>query len=83
MWAGGEAAKLDKQASTEAVWGTAGGGGGLRLEQVLRARFLELKMHPGKTREVPGRLRQNETCGLCALEGNYGSTFALCASTQT
>eukprot|EP00959_Pyramimonas_sp_CCMP1952_P097953 2047221-Pyramimonas_sp.AAC.1 len=50
MWAGQEAAKLDKQASTEAVWGTTGGGGGLRLEQVLRASCLELKMHPGKDR---------------------------------
>eukprot|EP00959_Pyramimonas_sp_CCMP1952_P059227 1236753-Pyramimonas_sp.AAC.1 len=67
-WGGG--CETGQAASTEAVWGTAGGGGGLRLEQVLRARFLELKMHPGKSREVPNRLRQNETCGLCALEGN-------------
>ena len=39
---------------------------------------LELKMHPGKTRGVPGRLRQNETCGLCALEGNWFHVCSMC-----
>eukprot|EP00976_Prorocentrum_cordatum_P026208 531795-Prorocentrum_minimum.AAC.4 len=82
MSAGQEAAKLDRQASTEAVWGTAGGGGGLRLEQVLRARCLELKMHPGRTREVTtGRLRQAETCSpgvpRIASWGGGGVTFEI------
>ena len=62
----------------ESRGGTAGEGGGLRLEQVLRARFLELKMRPGKAREVPNRLRQNETCDLCALEGNWFHVCSMC-----
>ena len=80
MWAVQEAAKLDRQASTEAVWGTAGGGGRLHLEQALRARCLELmRMHPGRTREVTNRLRQAETCSLlCALEGNWFHICSMC-----
>eukprot|EP00976_Prorocentrum_cordatum_P058655 1173330-Prorocentrum_minimum.AAC.1 len=35
-------------------------------------------MHPGKTREVPSRLRQNETCSLCALEGNWFHVCSMC-----
>eukprot|EP00976_Prorocentrum_cordatum_P022261 455535-Prorocentrum_minimum.AAC.1 len=33
-------------------------------------------MHPGRTREVTGRLRQAETCSLCTLEGNW---FHICS----
>eukprot|EP00976_Prorocentrum_cordatum_P088074 1187164-Prorocentrum_minimum.AAC.2 len=77
MWSGREAAKLDSQASNEAVWGTAGGRGGLRLEQVLRARCLELKMNPGNSREVRTRIRQTERCTLCAEEGNR---FHICST---
>eukprot|EP00959_Pyramimonas_sp_CCMP1952_P380023 7961020-Pyramimonas_sp.AAC.1 len=32
-------------------------------------------MHLGKDRGVPNRLRQTETCSLCAVEGNW---FHMC-----
>eukprot|EP00959_Pyramimonas_sp_CCMP1952_P404462 8476288-Pyramimonas_sp.AAC.1 len=35
-------------------------------------------MNPGKVREVPNRLRQTETCGLCSLEGNWFHVCSMC-----
>eukprot|EP00959_Pyramimonas_sp_CCMP1952_P474675 9503799-Pyramimonas_sp.AAC.1 len=72
MWAGSEASKLDRKASNEAVWGTSDGRGPPRVEQVLCARILELRMIPVKHRDdTRTRIRQAEKHPLCSAEGNW------------
>eukprot|EP00976_Prorocentrum_cordatum_P106649 1194495-Prorocentrum_minimum.AAC.2 len=57
MWAGKEDAKLDKQASTEVVWGTAGGGGrtapGASLASEVPGARDASRQNQGSTRQAP------------------------------
>eukprot|EP00959_Pyramimonas_sp_CCMP1952_P065089 1359050-Pyramimonas_sp.AAC.1 len=83
---GQAAAKLDSQASNEAVWGIADGRGGLRLDGASRAASevpgRTVGMNPNSRREQARttdctRLRQSdEQCPLCNEEGVTGITYA-------
>ena len=73
MWAGPEAAKLDKVASNDVLWHTGGKKTIYRIRHVLRSRFLEiLTRNPYPLRSLPSRrigplLAQQRRCHCEAL----------------
>ena len=77
MWAGPEAAKLDKVASNDVLWHTGGKKTIYRIRHVLRSRFLEILTKAKLHRQNP-TAHPDDTCDLCGRPANWFHILSLC-----
>ena len=73
MWEGHGSDRLDEKASNQALWGWKGKRAGVRVENTLKARFLELRLNGA--RKGSKEEKRGETCSLCREHVTQGSWF--------